>query len=91
MSIRAKMDGGKQVNRIQSGSFQHHCMTAGLSTTLSPGWIETTWKHLFVPRSSITETFRIDVNIKTNKTPTENLQIHTKKPELKSDTILHQL
>ena len=89
MSIRAKMDGGKQVNRIQSGSFQHHCMTAELST-LSPGLIETTL-HLFVSCSSITETFRIDVNINTNKTPTENLQIHTKKPELKSDTILHQL
>ena len=38
MSIRAKMDGGKQVNRIQSGSFQHRCMTAGLSMILGPGW-----------------------------------------------------
>ena len=25
MSIRAKMDGGKQINRIQSGSFEHRC------------------------------------------------------------------
>jgi len=57
MSIRAKMDGGKQVNRIQSGSFQHRCMTAGLSATLGPGWIETTWKHLFGHCSTITETF----------------------------------
>jgi len=28
MSIRAKMNGGKQVNRMQSGSFQHYCMAA---------------------------------------------------------------
>ena len=57
MSIRAKMDGGKQVNRIQSGSFQHRCMTAGLSMILGPGWIETTWKRLFGSCSTITETF----------------------------------
>ena len=31
MSIRAKMDGGKQINRIQSGSFEHRCMAAGTS------------------------------------------------------------
>ena len=51
------MDGGKQVNRIQSGSFQHRCMTAGLSMTLGPRWIETTWKCLFGSCSTITETF----------------------------------
>ena len=51
------MDGGKQINRIQSGSFQHRYMTAGLSMTLGPGWIETTWKCLFGSCSTITETF----------------------------------
>ena len=45
MSIRAKMDGGKQINRIQSGSFEHRCMAAGLSMTLGPGWIEDTLEH----------------------------------------------
>ena len=34
MSIQAKMDGGKQINRIQSGSFEHRCKVAGLSLTL---------------------------------------------------------
>ena len=57
MSIRAKMDGGKQINRIQSGSFEHRCMAAGLSLTLGPGWINTTWKHLFGACSTVTETF----------------------------------
>ena len=37
MSVRAKMNGGKQTNRIQSGSFEHRCMTAGLSITLGHG------------------------------------------------------
>ena len=32
MSIRCVMDGGKQFNRIQSGSFEHHCTAAGLAT-----------------------------------------------------------
>ena len=57
MSIRAKMDGGKQINRIQSGSFKYRCMAAGLSMTLGPGWIEDTLKHVFGSCSSITETF----------------------------------
>ena len=57
MSIRAKMDRGKQINRIQSGSFEHHCMAAGLSMTLGPGWIKTTLKHLFASCSAVTETF----------------------------------
>ena len=51
------MDGGKQINRIQSGSFEHRCMAAGLSMTLGPGWIETTLKHLFGSCSAVTETF----------------------------------
>ena len=39
MSVRSKMDGGKQINRIQSGAFQHRCMVASLHLTLGPGWI----------------------------------------------------
>ena len=41
MSIRAKMDGGKQINRIQSGSFEHRCMAAGLSMTLDRHYLKT--------------------------------------------------
>ena len=43
MVVHAKMDGGKQINRIQSGSFEHRCMTAGLSITLSPTWCADTY------------------------------------------------
>ena len=57
MSIRAKMDGGKQINRIQLGLFEHRCIVAGLSMILGPGWIETTLKYLFGSCSPVTETF----------------------------------
>ena len=51
------MDGGKQINRIQSGSFQHYCMVAGLSLTLGPKWIETALKHLSGACSALTTSF----------------------------------
>ena len=37
MSVHSKMDSGKQVNRKQSGAFQHRCMVAGLRLTLRLG------------------------------------------------------
>ena len=57
MSVRSKMDGGKQINRIQSGAFQHRCMAAGLRLTLGPGWIAETWESLFGSCSNVTSTF----------------------------------
>lgn len=59
MSIWSKMGGGKQINPIQSGLFKHHCMAAGLSLTLGPGWIETTWKHLIGACSSVTDSCQL--------------------------------
>ena len=53
MSVRAKMDGGKQINRIQSGPFQHCCMAAALRLTLGPTWIAGSWKHFFGSCSSV--------------------------------------
>ena len=57
MSVRSKMDGGKRINRIQSGAFQHRCMAAGLRLTLGPGWIAETWKSLFGTCSNVMSTF----------------------------------
>ena len=57
MSVRAKMDGGKQINRIQSGSFQHRCMAAALRLTLGPTWIADSWKHFFGSCSSVLTTY----------------------------------
>ena len=57
MSVRAKMDGGKQINRIQSGSFEHRCMAAGLSITLGPTWCVDSWRQLFGTPSMVAETY----------------------------------
>ena len=57
MSVRAKMNGGKQINRIQSGSFKHRCMTAGLSITLGPTWCTDTWRHLFGMPSLVAQSY----------------------------------
>ena len=57
MSVHAKMDGGKQINRIQSGSFEHRCMTAGLSITLGPTWCTDTWRHLFGMPSLVAQSY----------------------------------
>ena len=38
MHIRCKFDGGKVVNRIQSGSWESHCYGAGLEKNLGKTW-----------------------------------------------------
>ena len=59
--------------------------------TLGPGWIETTWKRLFGSCSTITETLSNRRKRKHERDTRESLQMHTRKPELKSDIISHQL
>ena len=56
MSVQ-QMDGSKQINRIQSGTFQHRCMAAGLHLTLGPGWIAETLESLFGSCSIIMSMF----------------------------------
>lgn len=91
MSIRAKMDGGKQKNRIQSGSFEHRCMAAGLSLTLGPGWIATTWKHLFGTCSTIAEKFATCRKRKHEHDTKRRSSNEYKRAEQKNVTILHHL
>ena len=38
MSIRSAFDGGKQYNRVQSGSFEGQCYTAGMRVQAGPSW-----------------------------------------------------
>ena len=45
MGLRAICDGGKQYNRIQSGSFQHRCYTAGLQAQHGPQWKMKYWEE----------------------------------------------
>ena len=46
MSIRCKFDGGKVINRSQSGSWEHRCMGAGLRLNLGPTWGPQVWKDV---------------------------------------------
>ena len=45
MHIRSKFDGGKQINRSQSGSWQGRCAGAGLRQVLGPAWGPEVWKN----------------------------------------------
>ena len=44
MHIRSKFDGGKVINRSQSGSWEHRCMGAGLQQNLGKEWGPQVWK-----------------------------------------------
>ncbi len=45
MAVRSNCDGGKQYNRIQGGSFEHRCYTAGLMTQRGPQWRVKFWEE----------------------------------------------
>ena len=46
MHIRSKFDGGKVINRYQSGSWQGCCMGAGLQQNLRKTWGPTVWSDM---------------------------------------------
>ena len=46
MHIRCKSDGGKQINRSQSGSWQARCAGAGLRFNEGAAWGPHTWKQI---------------------------------------------
>ena len=46
MQIRCKFDGGKVVNRSQSGSWEHRCYGAGLQQNLGRSWGPPTWETM---------------------------------------------
>ena len=46
MNVRAKFDGGKVINRSQSGSWQHCCMGAGLWHNMGDKWDLQAWKYM---------------------------------------------
>ena len=45
MALRTICDGGKQYNRIQGGSFEHRCYTAGLHVQNGPQWRVKFWEE----------------------------------------------
>ena len=44
MHIRSKFDGGKQINRSQSGSWEARCAGAALGQNLGPQWGPEVWE-----------------------------------------------
>ena len=46
MHIRSKFDGGKVINRSQSGSWEHRCMGAGLQQNMGKEWGPTVWAKM---------------------------------------------
>ena len=44
MHIRSKYDGGKVINRSQSGSWEHRCMGAGLQQNMGKEWGPELWR-----------------------------------------------
>ena len=56
MNVRAKFDGGKQINRSQSGSWQARCAGARLRINKGPAWGPATWeKVLSTPSATFTK------------------------------------
>ena len=46
MHIRSKYDGGKVINRSQSGSWEHRCMGAGLQQNIRKEWGPELWRQM---------------------------------------------
>lgn len=46
MHIRAKFDGGKVINRSQSGSWEYRCMGAGLQQNMGKEWGPAVWYNM---------------------------------------------
>ena len=46
MQVRSKYDGGKVINRSQSGSWEHRCYGAGLQHNLGKSWGPPTWEKM---------------------------------------------
>ena len=68
MHIRSKFDGGKQINRSQSGSWQGRCAGAGLRCNEGAGWGPIAWqKAVHIEPSSAFKLAAADEIKRTNK------------------------
>ena len=62
MHIQSKFDDGKQINRIQCGSWQDCCAGAGLQCNMGPSWGPEAWeKAVGVPPSKVFQTAVLEV------------------------------
>ena len=52
MHVRSKFDGGKVINRSQSGSWNHRCMGAGLQQNLGKTWGPKAWEDMTLSKEN---------------------------------------
>ena len=70
MHVRTKFDGGKVINRSQSGSWEHRCMGAGLQHNMGKEWGPRLWKDM--TNSSPQKAFRDVTQRSAKKVSSEN-------------------
>ena len=56
MHVRSKFDGGKVINRSQSGSWEHRCLGAGLRHNLGLEWGPSVYKRMTTKENEIYQT-----------------------------------
>lgn len=81
MQVRCKFDGGKVVNRSQSGSWEHQCSGAGLQQNLGRNWGPPTWEKMTSSPSNqvfidTAESSAKKVQITRNRKATEKAKEH---------------
>jgi len=74
MNVRAKFDGGKQINRCQSGSWQARCAGAALRLNEGPSWGSEMWSKVV---STPSTTFRAVGECKTKKLNEDRKRLST--------------
>ena len=70
MHVRTKFDGGKVINRSQSGSWEHRCMGAGLQHNMGKEWGPRLWKD--ITNSSPNKAFKDVAQRSAKKVSSEN-------------------
>ena len=65
MYVRSKFDGGKVINRSQSGSWQHRCMGAGLKHNMGDQWSPQAWREM--TNSSLNKVFAYTAEVSARK------------------------
>ena len=81
MHVRTKFDGGKQINRSQSGSWTGRCVGAALRMNDGPGWGPTCWEKVTgLPPS---ETFKAVAEERCKKTTSDRKRKATENEKIK--------
>ena len=82
MHIRSKFDGGKVINRSQSGSWEHRCMGAGLRQNMGMEWGPQAWRSMTNTSPNKVFTDVADLQLRSTKmTKRERQQMNQKRKD----------